>query len=57
MIRFLFLIPLVLSLFWLAYLNINGWTIKQGQKGFLYIAIFSAAIAIFYTLLMFLTGR
>ncbi|WP_404399624.1 hypothetical protein LG288_07760 [Idiomarina seosinensis] len=57
MTRFLFLIPLVLSLLWLAYLNINGWTIKQGLKGFLYIAIFSGAIAAFYTILMFITGR
>ena len=57
MIRFLFLIPLLLSLGWLLYLQLNGYTVKQGLKGFVYIAIFSAVIAVFYTLLMWLTGR
>ena len=57
MIRFLFLIPLLLSLVWLVYLRWHGWTIKQGLKGFGYIAIFSAVIALFYVLLMWLTGR
>ncbi|WP_198678642.1 hypothetical protein [Idiomarina seosinensis] len=57
MTRFLFLIPLLLSLIWLAYLHLNGWTIRQGLKGFGYIAIFSTAIAIFYTLMMWVTGR
>ncbi|WP_187346262.1 MULTISPECIES: hypothetical protein [Idiomarina] len=57
MIRFIFLIPLVLSLAWLIYLKLNGWTIKQGLKGFAYIAIFSTVIALFYTLMMWVTGR
>lgn len=57
MIRFIFIIPLVLSLLWLIYLRLNGWTIKQGLKGFGYIAIVSAAIAAFYTLMMWITGR
>ncbi|MBL4741539.1 hypothetical protein DEU29_11276 [Idiomarina aquatica] len=57
MIRFIFLIPLVLSLAWIVYLQLNGWTLKQGLKGFGYIAIFSTVIAVFYTLMMWLTGR
>lgn len=57
MIRFIFLLPLVLSVVWLAYLMINGWTIKQGLKGFGYIAVFSAIIAVFYSLMMWVTGR
>lgn len=57
MTRFLFLIPLVLSLGWLLYLQLNGYTVRQGLKGFGYIAIFSAVIAVFYTVLMWLTGR
>mgnify|MGYP003724279429 FL=1 len=57
MIRYFFLIPLLLSLLWLLYLKTNGWTIKQGYKGFVYIAVISAVIAAFYTAMMFLTGR
>ncbi|SDF36049.1 hypothetical protein SAMN04515658_101272 [Idiomarina zobellii] len=57
MIRYFFLIPLLLSLLWLLYLKTNGWTIKQGYKGFVYIAVISAVIAAFYTAMMFITGR
>lgn len=57
MTRYFFIIPLLLSLFWLLYLRTNGWSIKQGYKGFIYIAVFSAVIAAFYTTMMFLTGR
>lgn len=57
MTRFLFLIPLLLSVIWFVYLRINGWTLKQGLKGFIYIATFSAAIAVIYTILLWLTGR
>lgn len=57
MIRYFFLIPLLLSLLWLLYLKTNGWTIKQGYKGFVYIAVISEVIAAFYTAMMFITGR
>lgn len=57
MTRYFFIIPLLLSLFWLLYLRANGWSIKQGYKGFIYIAVFSAVIAAFYTTMMFVTGR
>ncbi|MBY6064730.1 hypothetical protein CWI80_07625 [Pseudidiomarina sediminum] len=57
MIRFLFLIPLLLGLLWWVYLMTNGWTLKQGRKGFLYILIFSVVIAVFYGVLLWLTGR
>lgn len=57
MTRYFFIIPLLLSLFWLLYLQVNDWSIKQGYKGFIYIAVFSAVIAAFYTTMMFLTGR
>lgn len=57
MTRFLFLIPLILSVVWFVYLRINGWTLRQGLKGFIYIGIFSAFIAVFYTLMLWLTGR
>ena len=57
MIRFIFIIPLVLSLLWIVYLKMHGWTLKQGQKGFIYSAIISTVIALFYTVMMWLTGR
>lgn len=57
MIRYLFIIPLLLSIIWLLYLRLNGWSIRQGYKGFVYIAVISAVIAAFYTAMMFLTGR
>ncbi|KFZ30292.1 membrane protein [Pseudidiomarina salinarum] len=57
MTRFLFLIPLVLSILWIVYLQINGHSLRQGLRGFIYIAIISAFIAVVYTLLLWLTGR
>ncbi|RUO60562.1 hypothetical protein [Pseudidiomarina insulisalsae] len=57
MIRFLFLIPLVLGLLWWLYLRANGWTLQQGRKGFVVIVIVSVFIALIYTLLLWLTGR
>ncbi len=57
MIRLLFLIPLVLSIIWILYLRANDYTLKQGKQGFLYIFIFSGVIAIFYTVMMFLTQQ
>ncbi len=57
MTRFLFLIPLLLSLLWFVYLRLHGWRLKDGLKGFIYIAIFSAVIALIYSLLWWLTGR
>lgn len=57
MTRFLFLIPLVLSVLWLVYLLINGHTLRQGLRGFIYIAVISGFIAVVYTLLLWLTGR
>ncbi|MDN7123874.1 hypothetical protein [Pseudidiomarina terrestris] len=57
MIRFLFLIPVVLCLIWWMYLRANGHTFSQGRKGFIYILIVSAFIALVYTLLMWITGR
>ena len=57
MTRFLFLVPIVLSVLWFLYLRANGWTLKQGKQGFIYIIIFSGVLAIAYSLLLFLTGR
>lgn len=54
-IRMLFLIPLGLCLIWTAYLKMRGYTLGQGKQGYMYILIFSAVIAAFYTVVMWLT--
>ncbi|BDX05661.1 hypothetical protein [Planctobacterium marinum] len=55
MIKFLFLIPLLLCLGWFVYLKHNGYTLEQGKKGFIYILVISSTIALFYGLLIPLT--
>ena len=55
LIQLLFIIPLILCFGWFLYLRQHEYTFEQGKQGFLYILIFSAAIALFYTALMFLT--
>lgn len=55
MIKLLFVVPLVLSLIWIAYLKQFGYSLEQGKKGFLYICIFTGAIALFYGSLLWLT--
>ncbi|MDF2178249.1 hypothetical protein P2G88_08285 [Aliiglaciecola sp. CAU 1673] len=55
MLRLLFLIPAVLCLIWYFYLRHNGYTMAQGRQGFIYILVFSAVIAGFYTLMLWLT--
>ncbi|WP_198677224.1 hypothetical protein [Pseudidiomarina taiwanensis] len=57
MTRFLFLVPVVLSVIWFLYLRMNGWSLKQGKQGFVYIIVFSVVVAVAYSLLLFLTGR
>lgn len=57
MIRFLFLIPLVLGLVWWFYLLANGYSLKQGRKGFIYILLVSVFISAIYGLLLWVTGR
>jgi uncharacterized membrane protein YadS len=55
LIRLLVLIPLVLCLVWFIYLKTKGYSLGDGKQGFIYIFIFSAVIATFYTSLLWLT--
>ncbi|WP_026377027.1 hypothetical protein [Aestuariibacter salexigens] len=57
MIKLLFMLPVGLCFLWFLYLKHNGYTLKQGKQGFLYILIISAVIALFYTLMLWLTHR
>lgn len=57
MLKLLFMLPVGLCLVWFLYLRTQGYTMKQGRKGFVYILMFSAVVAGFYTLLMVMTNR
>lgn len=57
MIRLLFLVPLLMFAGWYFYLRQNGWTIRQGKKGFIAIAVFNTVIALSLWVIMLLTNR
>ncbi|WP_198677148.1 hypothetical protein [Aliidiomarina iranensis] len=56
MIRFLFLIPLLLCVIWTLYLQMRGFRIRDGKQGYIYIIVVSAVIAAFYTIMLWLTN-
>ena len=55
LIKMLFILPIGLCLVWFLYLQYFGYSMKQGKKGFVYILVFSAVVAGFYTSLLWLT--
>jgi hypothetical protein len=55
MIKIIVLVPLILSLLWFGYLQANKYSLEQGKQGFLYILVLSGVIALFYTVMIFLT--
>lgn len=55
MTRVVVLLPLLLCLLWTGYLVWSGYQIKEGKQGYAYILIFSVVIALFYTLMLWLT--
>lgn len=57
MIRFFFLLPIIMCAIWWGYLNSKGFTVKDGKKGFFYILAFNAIIIGFFILMMFLTNN
>lgn len=48
MIKFFFIIPLLLCLGWWTYLRHNDWSLEQGKKGFFYIIGLSVVVSLFY---------
>ncbi len=56
MIRFLFLMPLILGLLWFAYLQANNWTMTEGKQGFYYILAFSGVVAAFFGMMLYVAG-
>ena len=55
MVRLLFLLPLLMFAAWFWFLQVQGLSIKQGWKGFMYIAIFNAIIGGLLLGIMWLT--
>ncbi|GAA4880635.1 hypothetical protein [Ferrimonas pelagia] len=55
MIARLFLIPILLSLLWYLYLQVNGYSLKKGQQGFIYIFTGSGALLVFMLVMLWLT--
>ena len=55
MIKFFFLLPLIMCAIWTWYLNAHQYSLKQGIKGFTYILAFNAIIIIFFVMMIYLT--
>ncbi|GAA5190786.1 hypothetical protein [Ferrimonas gelatinilytica] len=55
MIARLFLLPLILCLLWYLYLRSNGYSLKQGQQGFIYILSLSGLVLGVMLLMSWLT--
>ena len=55
MIKFLFLLPIIMCLVWWKYLDSKGFSIKDGIKGFTYIVIVNMVIISFFVIMIFIT--
>ncbi|NRA61529.1 MAG: hypothetical protein HRU25_11580 [Psychrobium sp.] len=56
MITRIFLLPIILCLMWALYLNANGWSLRQGKKGFFVILGVSGVIGGYLSLMLWLTA-
>lgn len=57
MIKLFFLLPILMSSIWWWYLKERNYSLKQGLKGFIYIATFNGVIISFFILMMYITHR
>ncbi|GGF75236.1 hypothetical protein [Alteromonas lipolytica] len=55
MFKLIVLIPLLLSLVWFFYLTYKGYSLADGKQGFQYILVISSVIAVFFTIMYFVT--
>jgi len=55
MIKFFFLIPIIMCAIWTWYLNYHGYSLKQGIKGFSYIFAFNAILIGFFVMMIWIT--
>lgn len=57
MIRLLYLLPFIMSVLWLIFLRYHQIPLKQGLRGFMYIAAFNAVLALILWGLIILTNQ
>jgi len=55
MIKFFFLIPIIMCAIWAWYLDAHDYSLKQGIKGFSYIFAFNAIIIGFFVMMIYVT--
>lgn len=56
MIQLFFLLPILMSAIWWLYIKSKGYTVKEGLKGFIYIASFNSIIIAFFIIMLFVTN-
>lgn len=57
MIRLLFLLPLLMCGIWWWYLKNNGYSVKDGLKGFSYILAFNTIVIGFFVMMIYVTHQ
>ena len=55
MIKFFFLMPIIMCAIWTWYLTAHDYSIKQGIKGFTYILAFNTIIIGFFVMMIYVT--
>lgn len=55
MVKLLFLLPVIMCIAWFSFLQHFRIPLQQGKKGFVYIAIFNAVLALVLWILLLLT--
>jgi hypothetical protein len=55
MIKFFFLLPIIMCAIWTWYLSAHNYSLKQGIKGFTYILAFNAILIGFFVMMIYIT--
>jgi len=55
MIKFFFVLPIIMCAIWWWYLDNHGYSLKEGVKGFTFILVFNSIIIGFFIMMIYLT--
>jgi hypothetical protein len=55
MIKFFFLLPIIMCAIWTWYLDAHNYSLKQGIKGFAYILAFNTILIGFFVMMIYIT--
>jgi hypothetical protein len=55
MVKYIFIFPLTLCAIWYVYLQVNNYSFEQGRKGYVYIAVVSFVITVFFAFIWLIT--